>query len=96
MVNLEISAEAERMILGYLSWLEERNAPGAGLRFYLLLENRLKKLAGSFPVFSPCQNQVLKKRELHCTKWRQWILAFEVNSEKIILRAFLHKTFLPG
>jgi hypothetical protein len=95
-VNLEISAEAERMISGYLFWLEERNTSGAGLRFYQVLENRLKKLAGSFPVFPPCQNLVLKKRLLHCIKWRQWILAFEVLSDKIVLRAFLHKAYLPA
>ncbi len=96
MAILEISAEAERMISGYLFWLEERNAPGAALRFFQLLEKRLIKLAGSYPVFSPCQNIVLKKKNLHCTKWRQWILAFEVLTGKIILRGFIHKAYLPG
>jgi len=32
-VNLEISAEAEQMITGYLFWLEEKNTPGAALLF---------------------------------------------------------------
>ena len=96
MVNLEISAEAEQMITGYLLWLEERNTPGAALRFYFQLENRIKKLTSSHPIFPPCQNQTLSKRKLYCIKWRQWILAFEVLSDKIILRAFLHKAYLPG
>jgi len=65
LVNLEISAEAEQMITGYLFWLEEKNTPGAALRFYLHLENRLKKLTSSHPIFPPCQNQILKKRKLH-------------------------------
>lgn len=94
-VDIEISAEAESMIFGYLDWMEARNTQGSGQRFFEQLSKKLLLLSKSFPYYEPCSNEILKSRNLYCTKFRQWILAFEVIQDKIIVRLFIHKSYLP-
>jgi len=95
-VHVEISEEAEEMILGYVEWLEVNYSQGSGNRFLIHFDHFLNRLSKSYPYFSPCSNLILRSKGLYCTTYRQWILAFEIASEKIIIMAFIHKKRMPS
>lgn len=69
--EVEISDEASRMLQGYLDWLESRNTPGSGLRFFTEVASFLRKLSTAYPYYSPCANKILKSRSLFCSQFRQ-------------------------
>ncbi len=95
MVQIEISEDAEEMIFGYVEWLETKNTPGSGSRFLVNLNHFLNRLGRSFPYFSPCSNLILRSKNLFCSSYREWVVAFEIGQACIIVTAFIHKNRLP-
>jgi len=95
MVQIEISEDAEEMILSYVEWLEARNSSGSGSRFLINFNNYLRRLKKSYPYFIPFPNLILRSKNLFCSSYRQWIVGFEMAHERLIIRAFIHKSRLP-
>ena len=94
-IGVEFSKSAERALLGIANWFEDQNGPESGERFLNNIQQKLNRLKKSFPYFSPCGNLILRSKGLFCTNYRQWILALELSPKIIVVRAILHKRFLP-
>ncbi len=94
-IEVEFSTSAESALSSIAFWFEGQNTIGGGERFLNNFEGKINRLKKSHPFFSPCGNKILKSKGLFCSKYRQWILAFEASPGKIIIWAIFHKRFLP-
>ena len=94
-IEIEFSGSAEESLAGIARWLEYRNSPGSGERFLDNFSRYLNRLKKSYPYYSPCPNRVLRSKGLYCAKYREWIVAFVLVPERLIVRAFIHKKQLP-
>lgn len=75
-----------------INFIELQNTQGAGLRWLNKFETFLQKkfIAGAkFPV---CNNNTFKMAGLYCINYNDWVIAFSLHQNEILIEAILHSS----
>lgn len=91
-MEVNYTNEAVDSLTALVLFIEDHNTKGAGLRwlnkFELFLQNTLKH----FSVIRLCNNVTFKKLKLRCIYYNDWLIAFSVSTNIILIEAILHKS----
>lgn len=90
LINYTIDAFAS--LISLINFIESQNSEGAGLRWFEKYEKFLDKCFSGVLKKRLCNNATFHKLELHCVYFRDWVIAYSINNEFILIEAFLHKS----
>jgi hypothetical protein len=79
-------------LLQLINFIETKNTAGAGLRWLSKYEVFLQQSLYNPLQRKICQNQTFKKLKLHCLNYKDWIIAFSIHDEHVLIEALLHKS----
>ena len=91
-MQVNYTTDAFASLLQLINFIETKNTAGAGLRWLGKYEVYLQQ-----SLFNPsqrkiCQNQTFKELKLHCLNYKDWIIAFSIHEEYVLIEALLHKS----
>jgi hypothetical protein len=90
-MEFNYTQDAFATLLSLINFIEERNTPGAGYRWFLQFEKFLKESFNSPDQFSICNNKTFATLNLYCIQYKSWLIAFTVK-EEISIEVLLHKS----
>lgn len=89
-VNYTVDALAS--LLQLINFIENKNTQGAGLRWLARYETFLQKQFYNSNQGKLCHNQAFRKLNLYCINYKDWIIAFSVQQNAVLIEALLHKS----
>lgn len=91
-MKVEYTAEAFSSLLRLVNFIEETNTNDAGIRWLNKFESFIEKNLPNSATISFCNNESLRRFQLRCIYCADWIIAFSVHNNNILIEAILHKT----
>ena len=91
-MQINYTTDAFVSLSGLINFIESTNTKNAGLRwlnkFEAFLHSRLK-----YPdLIKLCNNQSFQRLNLRCIYFNDWVVAFSLNSDYILIEVILHKS----
>ena len=75
-----------------VNFVESKNTLGAGIRWLNRFEAFLKDKLSNPSAIRLCNNQTFQKLELRCLNFNDWVIAFSLNDDTIVIEAILHSS----
>ncbi len=75
-----------------INFIETTNTAGAGIRWLNRYEQFLDKTFLNTKHKRICNNAALKKLNLKCIYFNDWLIAFSIQQNIILIEALLHKS----
>ncbi len=91
-MEISYTNDAVESLTALVSFIEEQNTKGAGLRWLNKFELYLKETLKHHSVITLCNNDTLKQLNLKCINYNDWLIAFSSNKNNILIEAFIHKS----
>ena len=91
-MQVNYSHTAFQTLAGLVNYIESFNTEGAGLRWLLKFEKFLVTSFSEKTKFSICNNKAFQQISLQCIYYKDWILAFSVQEDSVLIEAILHKS----
>jgi hypothetical protein len=89
---INYTTEAFASLSGLINFIEANNTTNAGLRWL----NRFEKFLSTTLINSDkirfCNNTTFNKLNLRCIYFNDWVVAFSIHSDYILIEALLHKS----
>lgn len=92
-MQINYSTEAFRSLLELVNYIEATNTEGAG-RWVSPFESFLEARLLQPQTIKLCNNLTFKKLLLRCINFNDWIIAFSVHKDFVVIEALLHKSRL--
>jgi hypothetical protein len=92
-MDVLFSEEARLVIAELERFVEERNTKGAGKRFTSKFKQHILDYS-KLKVHLPCKFLLFIKRNLYCFILNDWIIAYESQPNKFIVRTIIHGSLL--
>ena len=77
-----------------VNFVESKNTMGAGIRWLNKFETFLTQSLSKPNIIKLCNNNTFYKIKLRCLNFNDWIIAFSLNGEQILIEAILHSSRL--
>lgn len=91
-MKISYTNDAFESLANLVNFIEAHNTKGAGLRWLFKFEQQLK-IKLSFPeIIGMCHNETFRNFELKCIYIKDWLIAFSVKGDAILIEAILHKS----
>ena len=91
-MKVEYTAEVFSSLLRLVNFIEETNTDGAGVRWLNKFESFIERNLSNAASISFCNNESLKRLQLRCIYYGDWLIAFSIHDNIIIIEAIFHKT----
>lgn len=91
-MQVKYTANAFASLTGLINFIEAKNTKGAGIRWLNQYEKFLQKSFLNAAKKKDCTNHTFKKLKLHCIYYKDWLIAFSINKDVILIEAILHKS----
>jgi hypothetical protein len=91
-MRIKYSADAFATLTSLINYIESKNTAGAGLRWFHRYEIFLQKELVNLKHKRLCRNATFKKLNLRCLYFNDWLIAFSINENVILIEAILHKS----
>jgi hypothetical protein len=82
--------DALESLSSLILFIEKTNTQGSGIRWLNKYEEFLFDRFRFHETIKPCNNVTLRDLNLKCLNYNEWIIAFSVEENEIIIEAFLH------
>lgn len=93
-MQIDYTTEAFGSLVQLVNYIESTNTEGAGLRWLKRFEILLiKKLHIPFQI-KLCNNETFSQLNLHCIYFNDWVIAFSIHENLVLIEALLHKSRL--
>lgn len=89
-INYTIDAFAS--LTSLVNFIEENNTLGAGVRWLEKFEAFLKKALVTAKRKRFCHNATFNRFKLRCIYYNDWVIAFSVHKDFILIEALLHRS----
>lgn len=91
-MQINYSLDAFESLTSLINFIERKNTEGAGFRWFCRYELFLEKQLRNAKAKSLCQNSTFKKLNLRCIYFNDWLIAFSIKENVILIEAILHKS----
>ncbi len=91
-MEINYTNDALASLFSLVKFIENNNTKGAGLRWLNKYELYLKQTLIHHAIINPCNNSTFKKLLLKCIYYNDWLIAFSVHNNVILIEALLHKS----
>lgn len=89
---INYTTEAFLSLTQLINFIEEKNTSGAGIRW---LDKFEAFLTSQLPVslgIQLRQNKTFRKLQLRCLYYSNWVVAFSVHEDFVLIEALIHKS----
>ncbi len=91
-MQIDYTVEAFTSLIQLVNYIESKNTQGAGLRWLKRYETFIKKKLEFPQQIKLCNNQTFYMLKLRCIIYNEWIIAFSIYEDAVLIEAFLHKS----
>jgi uncharacterized Fe-S radical SAM superfamily protein PflX len=91
-VKINYTGEAFSSLIQIVNYIESTNTKGAGMRWLNRYELFLKKKLHKPESIKLCHNLTFSNLKLRCVFFNDWVIAFSVKGNSILIEALLHKS----
>ena len=91
-MKVRYTIDAYETLVGLLEFIEKYNTQGAGIRWFDRYEKHLNKSLINPSQIRICNNETFHKLKLRCIYFNDWIIAFSIHRDFILIESLLHKT----
>ncbi len=91
-MQINYTENAFSSLIQLINYIESTNTLGAGVRWLNRYELFLKKKLYKPDLIKICHNLTFSKLELRCIYFNDWLIAFSVYEDSVLIEALLHKS----
>lgn len=91
-MEINYTNDALASLTSLVTFIEEQNTSGAGLRWLAKFELYLKETLIHHSVINLCNNSTFKDFKLKCIYYNDWLIAFSEDETNILIEAVIHKS----
>ncbi len=92
MQEIKYTTDALASLTALINFIEAKDTEGAGIRWLEHYENNLKQAFENAGKKRLCNNATFKKLNLRCIYFNDWLIAFSIRENFILIEALLHKS----
>ncbi len=89
---VKYTTDAFACLTRLVNFIEERNTAGAGIRWLNRYEKHLNKALVNAKHIKLCNNATFKKVYLRCIYFNDWLIAFSIHEDFILIETLLDKS----
>jgi hypothetical protein len=93
-MEISYTAEAFASLVDVVNYVESMNTLGAGVRWLDKFEIFLNNSLPTASVVKPCNNRTFYELQLRCLNFNDWIIAFSLDNDNVLIEAILHSSRL--
>lgn len=90
-MRINYTEDAFKTLIQLVNYIEASNTPGAGVRWLNRYEAFLEKKLLNPKRIKLCHNTTFNKLNLRCFYFNDWLIAFSVRYDFILVEAILHR-----
>jgi hypothetical protein len=91
-MDVNYTNDAWYSLMALVSFIKEKNTGGAGIRWFKRYEQFLEKALADTEKIRVCNNVTFKELDLRCVYFNDWVIAFSIRDDFILIEAVLHKS----
>ena len=91
-MQIKYTTDAFASLTQLINFIEAKNTSGAGIRWLERYETYLKKALVNTKQTKLCHNATFKRLNLRCIYYNDWLIAFSIHENFILIEALLHKS----
>lgn len=91
-MQINYTKDAFVSLVSLINFIEENNTANAGLRWLSKFDDFLEQRLVRPYEIKLCNNNSFKKLELRCVYFNDWIVAFSIDGDTILIEVLLHKS----
>jgi hypothetical protein len=91
-MEIRYTKDTYRVLIQLINYIEEKNTEGAGLRWLGRYESWLLEKLTDAAHIKTCNNATLKRVGLRCLYYNNWVIAFSIHNEYVLIEALLHQS----
>ena len=91
-MQVNYTTHAFASLASLINFIEAHNTAGAGIRWLSRYEKFLQQTLTNVDRIKLCNNSTFKKLNLKCIYYNDWLIAFSINKNFILIEALLHKS----
>lgn len=91
-MQVKYTIDAFASLTNLINFIEGKNTAGAGVRWLNIYEQHLTKSFVNAKQKRLCRNETLRKLNLRCIYFNDWLIAFSIHKDFILIEALLHKS----
>ncbi|GAB2840614.1 hypothetical protein GCM10027043_50060 [Ferruginibacter profundus] len=91
-MQINYTKDAFASLLSLINFIESKNTHNAGLRWLSRYEAFLQKTLFKPTQIKHCHNLTFNKLDLRCTYFNDWVIAFSIHKDFVLIEALLHKS----
>ena len=91
-MQIKYTVSASESIIQLINFIETTNTLGSGIRWLNKYELFLKKALKQSINPKICNNHTLKELELNCLYYNEWLIAYSIHQNFILIEAIFHKS----
>lgn len=89
-MQVSYTGDAFATLTGIINYIESTNTLGAGMRWFDKFESFLAKSFTTALLIPLCNNNTFNELGLRCINYNDWVIAFSVEDNAILIEAILH------
>ena len=93
-MQINYTIDAFAALSGIVNFVESKNTLGAGVRWLDKFEKHLEDSLISPASVPLCNNQTFYKLQLRCINFNDWVIAFSIQNNAVVIEAILHNSRL--
>ncbi len=90
LMQVNYTANAFASLVSLINFIESSNTSGAGVRWLLRYEAFLENALMNPELIKLCNNNTFKRLGLRCIYYNEWVIAYSINQDEILIEALLH------
>lgn len=91
-MQVNYTTEAFASLSGLINFIEANNTKNAGLRWLGRFERFLQSMLSNPKLIKLCNNLAFAKLNLHCIYFNDWVVAYSIHADYVLIEALLHKS----
>ncbi|MEO6838856.1 MAG: hypothetical protein ABI261_01155 [Ginsengibacter sp.] len=91
-MQIKYTTDAFASLVQLINFIETKNTAGAGVRWLEKYEQYLIKSFMNGKRKRICNNATFKKLNLRCIYFNDWLIAFSLHENFVLIEALLHKS----
>lgn len=91
-MQIKYTLDAFASLTALINFIEDKNTAGAGIRWLSRYEKYLGRTLINAKQKRLCNNATFHKLNLRCIYYNDWLIAFSIHENFILIEAILHKS----
>ena len=91
-MQVKYTIDAFASLTSLINFIESKNTSGAGIRWLNHYEIFIERAFVNPQQKNLCHNATFKKLNLRCIYFKDWLIAFSIHENFILIEAVLHKS----